>query len=170
MEFTQKQKSYFWLIIVFIILIDIVLVIWMQKITGNPGEIKGESQEIKSLAAALGLSQKQLEFFNLNEREYSNIISTLHNEIVNKNKEIANKVFEKNYNEDNMNRLIEDVGRLNDEVDKVRFKYLQKISSVLNLDQLNKFKAIINQSLIEWNDTLIVPYNENYPPRPRRIL
>jgi len=170
MDFTSKQKLFFWLIVAFIILIDIVLIIWMQKVTGNPLEQVGETREIKTLANALGLNNKQLEFFNLNEKEYSNTISTLHNKINNKNKEIADKVFEKNYNEENVNQLIEDVGRLNDEVDKVRFKYLQKISSVLNSDQLNKFKDIINQSLIEWNDTLIVPYNEIYAPRPRRIL
>ena len=170
MDITSKQKLYFWLIVAFIILVDVVLIIWMQKITGNPGEIKGTSQEIKSLAATLGLNPEQVEFFNLNEREYSDIISTLHKEINYKNKEIAGELFGKNYNEENVNRLIEDVGRLNDEVDKVRFKYLQKLSSVLGIDQLNKFREIINQSLIEWNDTLIVPYNENYPPRPRRIL
>lgn len=170
MDLTSKQKLYLWLIAAFIILIDIVLIIWMQNVTGNLHEQVAETREIKTLAGALGLNINQLEFFNLNEKEYSNTISTLHKEINNKNREIADELFRKNYNEENVNRLIEDVGGLNNEVDKVRFKYLQKLSSVLSNEQLNIFKEIINQSLIEWNDTLIVPVNEHYTPRPRRIL
>lgn len=169
MNLTSKQKLYFWLIIAFILLIDIALVIWMQKTTGNQGETNEETVNVKTLADALSLNEKQLDFFNVNEKEYSDLIDTLHQQINIRNKKITDKIFEENYDSSRLNQLIEEVGKLNDQVGKVRFKYLRKLKTVLNKDQLKKFKEIINESFVEWNDTLIVPYNKIYPPRPRKL-
>ena len=166
----SRQNIYFWLIVILLLLLEIPVVLWVQKSTGFPGETKEESRKMKSLADALGLTEKQLDFFIVNEQEYSNLIDTLHQQINIKNKEIADRIFQENYDNARLNQMIEEAGRLNNEVDKVRFKYLRKLKSVLNNHQLIKFREIINESLIEWNDTLIIPHNDIYPPRPRKIF
>ncbi len=170
MKLNSNQNIYFWLFVILLLLLEIPLVLWVQKTTGFSNKTKEESHRLRSLADALSLTEKQVDFFSLNEKEYSNLIYTLHRQMKMKNKMIADKIFEVNYDSSKLNQLIHETGIINDEINKVRFKYLRKLKTVLNKDQLDKFKEIINESLIEWTDTLIVPYNDIYPPGPRKIF
>jgi hypothetical protein len=128
------------MIIGLILLIDVPLVIWMQKSTNSSNQIKQEALGIKPLAEMLGLTDRQLNFFSASQKDFSDRINALHHEINDKNKVIVENIFNEDYNKPKVEPLIEKVGKFNVEVEKVRFRYLQNLKSVLNSNQINSEK------------------------------
>jgi hypothetical protein len=169
MKPNSKQNIFIWSIVLILMALEIPVVLWIQKSYENTEQDNKEPLIVKSLSEALGLSADQQNFFANTEKDYMGAIDTLGREISLDNKKIFNEIFPDNYKPEKANLLIEDAGKLKIEVDKIRFRYLKQLASVLNRSQSTEFQKILNESLVEWKDTLIIPQKQIFPTRPRKI-
>ncbi|HVO74221.1 MAG TPA: hypothetical protein VMT35_09385 [Ignavibacteriaceae bacterium] len=170
MEINFKQNYFFWLVIGLVLLIDIPLVIWMQKSLASGNNQKESLHKIMPLGEELRLDRKQENLFNRLISEYYSSADSIDRFIDSINGQIVKRIFDKNYNKDKVISLIESGGGLNIREGMLRADYLRKLTGLLDIKQQEKFKKIVKESFAERSDTLTYDKTRVTLPHPRRIF
>jgi len=171
MNSISTQKIYVWAITISIFLNLIFIYLLFTESHDTPSEQIKERELVSKLPAdELGLTSKQQILFDNYRNEYYRLLDSISIQINKTREEIINKSFESRLgwpDEEKINPLVEKIGSLNAQMEKLLFEHLIMLASILNNDQLKGFKKIIDESLQSGSDSQMY---ELHTLRPRRIF
>ena len=165
-----NHKVYFWLIPIILVLLNILLVLWMERSGTFSGQVENREPEVKAISNELNLTTRQKNLFNKYEAGYYKLIHLINLQIKSYKEELLKEIFKNNADNEKINILLQNISSQNNKKEELRFNYLRKMKSLLNNKQTYGFKKIIDNSLFAWSDSLLIPGSIISPPRPRKIF
>ncbi|MFH1198099.1 MAG: hypothetical protein V1720_20525 [bacterium] len=147
MDIITKQKTYFWVIAVLIV-VNLVTLYFMWSYRSHPPKPKlFEKGEMKGfLFKELGLDSMQQKLFDQYRDEHFRMTDSLFRQIGEVKKAILDEALLDNPDKEKIDRLTKRVGELNTLVETSLFDHFTKLKSVLKGDQLKKFKKMISET------------------------
>ena len=147
MDLVTKQKTTLWLIIVLVILnITTLVMLWLP---GEARRIPGRHStppKDRTFFKELNLSMEQEKQFDQYRSEYFRVIGKYTRQINRKKYEIMEMLFKTEPDSQKLNVLTDELGLLNAKFEKVRFRQILKMKTILSDDQFNIFKKIVDVS------------------------
>jgi Spy/CpxP family protein refolding chaperone len=147
MDLVTKQKSTLWLIIILVVLnITTIVMLWL------PGGIRPRPERHPNLPKhqtffkELDLTQEQKKKFDQYRNEYFRVIEKYTRQINLKKYEIMDMLFQPEPDSLRLNNISNELGQLNTEFEKVRFRQILRMKTILTDEQFNLFKIIVDES------------------------
>ncbi len=142
----------------------------MERSGTFSGQTENRKLEVKFISNELNLTIKQRDLYNNYEAEYYKLIHLLNLKIESDKEELLKEFFKNNADKEKINMLLQNISSLNNKKEELRFNYLRKMKLLLNNEQTNGFKKIIDNSLFVCSDSLLIPGKIIFPPSPRKIF
>jgi hypothetical protein len=147
MDIITKQKTYFWLIAILIVINIVTLYFMWSQRPGPPTQRQMGKRDMKGfLFKELNLDSTQQKLFEQYRDEHFKMIDSLFNRIGEVKKAILDEAWNTNPDREKITGLTKKIGELNALVEISLFDHFAKLKSVLKEDQLKKFKEMLSES------------------------
>lgn len=146
MDWFTKQKAFVWIIIVLVVInITSLVLMWLERSPSHPSkneETRGTDSFLKS---ELSLSDEQAEALIKSRDKFFDSKRKLDDEMWLRKNEIKNEGFKKNPDTLKVKNLSDEIGKIQSEIEQLAFKHFSELGIVLNDDQSEKIKKILDR-------------------------
>ncbi len=147
MDFVTKQKVALWIIVVLILLnLTTLILLWLPHEYHYPPMRPTEMPKDRKFISEFNLTPEQKSQFEQYRDEYFEVIKKYTGQINSKKYELMEMLFRKEPDNQKLNTLADELGQLNAEFEKVRFRQILKFKSILTDIQFNIFKKIVDEA------------------------
>lgn len=173
MDIITKQKTYFWLITILVIINLVTLYFMWAHRPAPPGMNPPDNAGAKGfLFQELALDSAQQKLFDDYRDEHFKSTDSLFMQIEEAKREITEESLLGNPDREKIEKLASKIGSLNAAVELSLFDHFAKLKKVLNEEQLKKFKEILSESIKKGmpGDRANIPppggpMRKDFPPR-----
>ncbi len=147
MDFITKQKTAFWLIVILILLnVSTLVVLILNRQNQGPPMPHGKMPGDRNFFEKLNLNPEQEKAFTSYKDEYFDMIKTFNSKINKKKYELLEKLFVTEPDDKKLDNIADELGVLNAEYEKARFRHILKFKAILSEEQFQLFKNIVDRA------------------------
>jgi len=149
------KNNQIWIILI-LILINVATLsfIWFNKPPKEPITQRAEMQREKMhkfMGQRLGLNETQMDGLKKIQDEHFKAMLEIRKNIRDKKHSLYDKMFEENVNENEVNELISELGKLYEKQEEINYEHIKKVKAICTPQQAVEMKKMLQRILFYHN-------------------